>query len=136
MIKDSNVSLDKILNTILGNAVDSGAHEVHIQRQMLDTPVQDEIRGLPVSLSFTRNEGVFVFFRGAGGLEKQFDLPHFVMKPLCGRIQELSDAKMSERHGFPEGRLHFELGSQRYEWQVLVGPNELGEKVVLRQTPS
>jgi type II secretory ATPase GspE/PulE/Tfp pilus assembly ATPase PilB-like protein len=136
MIEDSNVPLDKILNTILENAVDSGVHEVHIQRQMLDTPVQDEIRGLPTLLSFTRNEGVFVFFRGADGLEKQLDLPHFVMKPLCGRIQELSDTKASEQHGFPEGRLHFEYGSQRYDWQVLVGPNELGEKVVLKQTPS
>jgi len=134
MIKDSNVPLDKILNTILGSAVDSGVHEVHIQRQMLDTPVQDEIRGLPTPLSFTRNEGVFVFFRGAGGLEKQIDLPHFVTKPLFGRIQELSDTKMSEQHGFPEGHLQFEHDSQRYEWQVLVGPNELGEKVVLRQT--
>ena len=136
MIKDSNVPLDKMLDAILGNAVDSGVREVHIQRQMLDAPVQDEIRGLPAPLSFTRDEGVFVFFRGAGVLEKQLDLPHFMMKPLCRRIQELSDTKASEQHGFPEGRLHFEHGSQCYDWQVLVGPNELGEKVVLRQTPS
>lgn len=136
MIKDSNVPLDNILDAILGSAVDSGVREVHIQRQMLDAPVQGEIRGLPVSLNFTRNEGIFVFFRDAGVLEKQLDLPHFMMKPLSKRIEELSNTKVSEQHGFPEGRLHFEHGSQRYDWQVLVGPNELGEKVVLRQTPS
>lgn len=133
MIEDSNVPLDKIVNSILGSAVDNGVREVHIQREMFDDPLQEEIMGLSKSLSFPRREGTVVSFKVAGSLNQQLKLPHYITQPLTARIQELSDAKASQSHGFPEGHLQFEHDSQWYDWQVLVGPDESGDKIVLRQ---
>jgi len=103
--------VEQVTTAILGDAVNRGATDIHIQPEETITRVR---------------------FRIDGVLQNAESLPRFASEAIISRIKIMSRLDIAERRRPQDGRLRFELDGRRVEMRISVMPNVFGENVVLR----
>lgn len=110
--QNKDISVIKLVETLLSSAISSDASDIHIE------PMKDSL---------------LVRFRIDGLLEDAMVLPILVHDALVARIKIISNLKLDEKRLPQDGR--FKFGSQELEkvsFRVSIIPTFYGEKVVLR----
>lgn len=101
----------KFLNTIIENAVNNHASDIHIE------PIEDELR---------------VRFRLDGVLREIMKTPVTMAGPVISRVKIMADLNIAERRIPQDGRISYLLGRKMVDLRVSTAPTMFGEKVVLR----
>ncbi|AGA69899.1 type II secretory pathway, ATPase PulE/Tfp pilus assembly pathway, ATPase PilB [Desulfitobacterium dichloroeliminans LMG P-21439] len=101
----------KFLNTIIENAVNNFASDIHIE------PVDDELR---------------VRFRIDGVLREIMRTPVGMAGPVVSRVKIMADMNIAERRLPQDGRITYLVGKKMIDLRVSTAPTMYGEKVVLR----
>ncbi|MEL1135135.1 ATPase, T2SS/T4P/T4SS family [Desulfitobacterium sp. THU1] len=101
----------KFLNTIIENAVNNYASDIHIE------PVDDELR---------------VRFRIDGVLREIMRTPIEMAGPVVSRVKIMADLNIAERRIPQDGRITYLVGRKMIDLRVSTAPTMYGEKVVLR----
>ncbi|BAE84201.1 GspE/PulE family protein [Desulfitobacterium hafniense] len=101
----------KFLNTIIENAVNNFASDIHIE------PVDDELR---------------VRFRIDGVLREIMRTPVSMASPVVSRVKIMADLNIAERRLPQDGRITYLVGRKMIDLRVSTAPTMYGEKVVLR----
>jgi len=101
----------KIVATILRNAVEGNASDIHIE------PTGDKVR---------------VRFRFDGELHTSITLPVAMLRAVVARIKVLSSMKLDERRKPQDGRFSATIDKRRIDFRVSTLPTAHGEKVVMR----
>ncbi|NBD73696.1 hypothetical protein GVX82_01485 [Patescibacteria group bacterium] len=101
----------KIVTTMIRNAVDGRASDIHIEHT---------------------GEQVRVRFRVDGVLHTSIILPAQVHRAVVSRIKILSSLKLDERRKPQDGRFSATLEGRKVDFRVSTFPTRFGEKVVMR----
>ena len=102
----------KMVNAILGMAVDKKASDIHIEPQ---------------------EKAVRVRFRIDGGLIPQFEVPLSMCQPMTARLKIMASLNISERRIPQDGRFRMRLpDGRKLEIRLSTLPSQYGEKVVMR----
>jgi type IV pilus assembly protein PilB len=101
----------KFLNTIIENAVNNHASDIHIE------PIEDELR---------------VRFRMDGVLREIMKTPGTMAGPVISRVKIMADLNIAERRIPQDGRISYYVGRKSIDLRVSTAPTMYGEKVVLR----
>lgn len=101
----------KLVSTILSQAVDQGASDIHIEPH--------------ITFSLVR-------FRIDGILKESLKFPIKVHSPLVARIKILSSLRLDERRRPQDGRFSSSIRGARVDFRVSTFPTSDGEKAVLR----
>ncbi|HEX7290511.1 MAG TPA: ATPase, T2SS/T4P/T4SS family [Conexibacter sp.] len=101
----------KLVHSIIGQAVERGASDVHI------APHAGELRGQ---------------YRIDGVLSDAMSIPARMAPHVISRIKIMADLDISERRLPQDGRLPFSLGGRRVDVRVVTLPLVDGEAVVMR----
>ncbi|HOK20581.1 MAG TPA: GspE/PulE family protein [Candidatus Paceibacterota bacterium] len=101
----------KIVSTILEEAVESNASDIHIE------PMRNKLR---------------VRFRLDGELKEMLSLPLELQPAIVARIKILSDLKIDETRIPQDGRFRTILDNKEIDFRVATFPTALGEKVAIR----
>jgi type IV pilus assembly protein PilB len=101
----------KFVHSILAQAIERGASDVHI------APQGRELRGQ---------------YRIDGVLSEAFSVPARMAPHIVSRIKIMADLDISERRAPQDGRLPFPLGGRRVDVRVVTLPLVDGESVVMR----
>jgi type II secretory ATPase GspE/PulE/Tfp pilus assembly ATPase PilB-like protein len=109
-IKDQ-APITKVVATILRNASDSRASDIHME------PGDAQLR---------------VRFRVDGTLHQSLVLPAKVQRAVVARVKILAGIKLDERRKPQDGRFSANIGGRRIDFRVSTFPTYFGEKVVLR----
>jgi type IV pilus assembly protein PilB len=110
-VEEEATPIIKFLNTIIENAVNNHASDIHIE------PVEDELR---------------VRFRLDGVLREIMKTPVSMAGPVVSRVKIMADLNIAERRIPQDGRISFLLGRKTVDVRVSTAPTMYGEKVVLR----
>lgn len=108
---EESTPIIKFLNTIIENAVNNFASDIHIE------PVDDELR---------------VRFRIDGVLREIMRTPISMAGPLVSRVKIMADLNIAERRLPQDGRITYLVGRKMIDLRVSTAPTMYGEKVVLR----
>jgi len=110
-IDEESTPIIKFLNTIIENAVNNRASDIHIE------PIEEELR---------------VRFRTDGVL-REIMLTHISMaNPVVSRVKIMADLNITERRLPQDGRISYLVGGKMIDLRVSTTPTMYGEKVVLR----
>jgi type IV pilus assembly protein PilB len=101
----------KIVATLLRNAVEGRASDIHIEHT---------------------GEKVRVRFRVDGVLHTSITLPPKVHRAVVARVKVLSSMKLDERRKPQDGRFSATIGGRKIDFRVSTFPAQFGEKVVMR----
>ncbi len=102
----------KMVNAILGLAVDKKASDIHIEPQ---------------------EKAVRVRFRVDGGLVPQLEIPSSMCRPMTARLKIMANLNISERRVPQDGRFRMRLpDGRKLEIRLSTLPSRYGEKVVMR----
>ena len=107
--KDSQVL--RIVNAILGNAIDEGASDIHIE------PYEDAVR---------------VRYRVDGQLRETTPPPRSLFIPTISRLKILAKLDIAEKRVPQDGAIALKSGPKRVDLRVSTVPTVFGEKMVLR----
>lgn len=99
------------VNRLLGQAVQRGASDIHIE------PFEKDI---------------VVRFRVNGSLTKACSLPAAVHPRLVARIKVMANLPLTEKRRPQDGRLRAKIGGKKVDLRVSTLPSVYGEKVVMR----
>ncbi|KLU58551.1 type II secretion system protein E [Peptococcaceae bacterium CEB3] len=110
-LDDESTPIIKFLNTIIENAVNNSASDVHIE------PLEEELR---------------VRFRLDGVLREIMRTPVAMAGPVVSRVKIMSDLNIAERRLPQDGRISYQVGGKMIDLRVSTAPTMFGEKVVLR----
>jgi len=114
--REEAVSIDdapvvKLVNTILGQAVDNGASDVHVE------PFENETR---------------VRYRIDGVLFDMLTFPKHLHPPVSSRIKIMSGMDIAEKRHPQDGRILLRAAGRRIDIRVSSLPAIYGEKLVMR----
>ena len=109
--EDEDTPVIRFINTVIENAVNNAASDIHIE------PVDDELR---------------VRFRIDGIMREILRTPITMSGPVVSRIKIMSDLNIAERRLPQDGRISYPAGDRLIDLRVSVIPTMFGEKVVLR----
>lgn len=101
----------KLVNSLLLDAVNQGASDIHIE------PTE---------------KGLRIRFRIDGILHEVEKLPKKFQAPVISRIKIISDMDIAERRVPQDGRIKMIIKGNTYDFRVSTLPGVFGEKVVLR----
>ena len=101
----------KFLNTIIENAVNNMASDIHIE------PIDEELR---------------VRFRIDGVLREIMRTPISMAGPVVSRVKIMADLNIAERRLPQDGRISYFVGRKAIDLRVSTTPTMYGEKVVMR----
>ncbi len=101
----------KLVSTILRQAVNQGASDIHIE------PQKTRLR---------------IRFRVDGDLKNALDLPLELHPPVVSRIKILSNLKIDEMRVPQDGRFRTIIDNKEVDYRVATFPTSLGEKVAIR----
>ena len=101
----------KFINSLLADAVQRGASDIHIE------PYEDELR---------------IRYRIDGVLREMVAPPLRMKAALISRIKILADLNIAERRVPQDGRIKMKMGSRVIDFRVSSLPTLFGEKIVLR----
>jgi type IV pilus assembly protein PilB len=110
-LTDSNSPVVQLVNTILKEAIQKKASDIHIE------PYEDELR---------------VRFRIDGTLTTLLNPPTAFINTLASRIKIMSGLDISERRLPQDGRFKVRIEGSYVDFRVSTFPGIFGEKVVLR----
>lgn len=108
---EDSTPIIKFLNTIIENAVNNTASDIHIE------PVDEELR---------------VRFRVDGVLREIMRTPISMAGPVVSRVKIMADLNIAERRLPQDGRISYLIGGRTIDLRVSTTPTMYGEKVVLR----
>ncbi len=103
--------ITKVVATVLRNAIESRASDIHIE------PGREQVR---------------VRFRVDGELHQSLVLPSKVQRAVVARIKILAGIKLDERRKPQDGRFSATINGRRIDFRVSTFPTYFGEKAVLR----
>lgn len=109
--QESDSSIIKILNTILVEALNGEASDIHLE------PVE---------------KGIHVRYRIDGMLQVRHMLSKDVQVPLVTRIKVLAKLDIAEQRLPQDGRIKLRMGGREIDFRVSTVPVVFGERVVLR----
>lgn len=101
----------RLVNTILSEAVESRASDIHIE------PMEDE---------------TIVRYRIDGILHKILSIPPKIQNPTVSRLKILSSLDIAERRKPQDGRMQSKIGGKQLDFRVSCLPTVNGEKIVMR----
>ena len=101
----------RLVNTIISEAVESAASDIHIE------PSEDE---------------VVVRYRIDGILHKILSIPPKIQNPTVSRIKILSSMDIAERRKPQDGRMSSSVAGRDLDFRVSCLPTVHGEKIVMR----
>ena len=107
--KDSSVL--RIVNAILGNAIEEGASDIHIE------PYEDQVR---------------VRYRIDGKLIETSAPPRSLFIPTISRLKILAKMDIAEKRIPQDGAIALKSGAKRVDLRVSTVPTVYGEKMVIR----
>jgi len=108
---EESTPIIKFLNTIIENAVNNRASDIHIE------PIDEELR---------------VRFRIDGVLREIMLTPISMANPVVSRVKIMADLNITERRLPQDGRISYLVGGKMIDLRVSTTPTMYGEKVVLR----
>ncbi|AFM42328.1 type II secretory pathway, ATPase PulE/Tfp pilus assembly pathway, ATPase PilB [Desulfosporosinus acidiphilus SJ4] len=111
IIDEESTPIVKFLNTIIENAVNNQASDIHIE------PIEEELR---------------VRFRIDGVLREIMLTPISMANPVVSRVKIMADLNITERRLPQDGRISYLVGEKMIDLRVSTTPTMYGEKVVLR----
>ncbi|SHI17928.1 GspE/PulE family protein [Desulfosporosinus lacus] len=111
VVDEESTPIIKFLNTIIENAVNNRASDIHIE------PVEEELR---------------VRFRIDGVLREIMLTPISMANPVVSRVKIMADLNITERRLPQDGRISYLVGGKMIDLRVSTTPTMYGEKVVLR----
>jgi type IV pilus assembly protein PilB len=101
----------RLVNTIISEAVESNASDIHIE------PTEEE---------------VVVRYRIDGILHKILSIPHKIQNPTISRLKILSSLDIAERRKPQDGRMSSKIAGKDLDFRVSCLPTVHGEKIVMR----
>ncbi|MFC1782145.1 GspE/PulE family protein [Planctomycetota bacterium] len=101
----------RLINSIIKDAIDSCASDIHLE---------------------PRDEGMYVRFRIDGILQNIMTIPVSVMKEVISRVKILAKMDITERRRAQDGHIDLKYKSNDYDMRVSVTPTINGEKTVIR----
>ncbi len=101
----------RIVNALLGNAIEEGASDIHIE------PYEDNVR---------------VRYRVDGKLRETTPPPQSLFIPTVSRLKILAKMDIAEKRIPQDGAIALKSGSKRVDLRVSTVPTVYGEKMVLR----
>ena len=107
----ADVGVVKLVNMILGNAVQARASDIHIEPGEYDLTIR---------------------YRVDGDLRKVMSPPKQSHQPIVTRIKILSNLDIAERRLPQDGRMVVKMGKREVDIRVSILPTIFGEKVVMR----
>ena len=110
-VDEESTPIIKFLNTIIENAVNNHASDIHIE------PIDEELR---------------VRFRIDGVLREIMRTPVSMANPVVSRVKIMADLNIAERRLPQDGRISYLVGGKGIDFRVSTTPTMYGEKVVLR----
>jgi|SRR5680860_496076 len=110
-VDEESTPIIKFLNTIIENAVNNRASDIHIE------PIDEELR---------------VRFRIDGVLREIMRTPISMANPVVSRVKIMADLNIAERRLPQDGRISYLVGGKVIDFRVSTTPTMYGEKVVLR----
>ena len=111
VVDEESTPIIKFLNTIIENAVNNHASDIHIE------PIDEELR---------------VRFRIDGVLREIMRTPISMANPVVSRVKIMADLNIAERRLPQDGRISYLVGGKTIDLRVSTTPTMYGEKVVLR----
>lgn len=108
---EESTPIIKFLNTIIENAVNNQASDIHIE------PIDEEMR---------------VRFRIDGILREIMRTPVGMAGPVVSRVKIMADMNIAEHRLPQDGRISYQIGDKPVDLRVSTTPTMYGEKVVLR----
>lgn len=112
LMRETNLApVVKLLNSILREAVRTGASDIHIEGG---------------------RSGLRVRYRVDGLLEESMRLPKWVQDPLVARCKVLARLDITERRVPQDGRIQVRYGDSIVDLRVSSLPTQFGEKVTMR----
>ncbi|OLN32239.1 GspE/PulE family protein [Desulfosporosinus metallidurans] len=111
VVDEESTPIIKFLNTIIENAVNNKASDIHIE------PIDEELR---------------VRFRIDGVLREIMRTPVSMANPVVSRVKIMADLNIAERRLPQDGRISYLVGGKAIDFRVSTTPTMYGEKVVLR----
>lgn len=111
VVDEDSTPIIKFLNTIIENAVNNHASDIHIE------PIDEELR---------------VRFRIDGVLREILRTPISMANPVVSRVKIMADLNIAERRLPQDGRISYLVGGKSIDFRVSTTPTMYGEKVVLR----
>ncbi len=115
-IEQSDNSLVRLINTMIGEAANMGASDIHIEAQ----PGKEKVR---------------IRFRRDGIMQPYLELPHTYRNAMIARIKIMCDLDISERRKPQDGKINFSKFSSQHKLELRVAtiPTNNGlEDVVMR----
>ncbi|HBV89012.1 ATPase, T2SS/T4P/T4SS family [Desulfosporosinus sp.] len=101
----------RLTNSILNQAITTGASDIHIE------PFEKEVK---------------VRYRIDGILVASMAIPKSLYSSVCTRIKIMAGMNIAENRIPQDGRNEMELGGQNYDFRVSSLPTVFGEKIVIR----
>ena len=101
----------KFINSLLADAVQRGASDIHIE------PYEEELR---------------IRYRIDGVLREMVSPPLRMKAALISRVKILADLNIAERRIPQDGRIKMKMGNRVIDFRVSTLPTLFGEKIVLR----
>ncbi|MCT4535229.1 GspE/PulE family protein [Halodesulfovibrio sp.] len=111
LVDTSEAPFIKAVNSILAQAVQADASDIHIE------PYRDELR---------------IRFRLDGVLYDRLSFPRAVHAPLVSRVKIMASLDIAEKRMPQDGRIALVLGGREVDLRVSTLPTAFGERVVLR----
>lgn len=109
--EDDDTPVIRFLNTVIENAVNNMASDIHFE------PIEKELR---------------VRFRIDGVMREILRTPVTMAGPVVSRVKIMSDLNIAERRLPQDGRISYPLEDRMIDLRVSVIPTMFGEKVVMR----
>lgn len=101
----------RLTNSILNQAISTGASDIHIE------PFEKEVK---------------VRYRIDGVLVESMVIPKSLYSSVCTRIKIIAGMNIAENRLPQDGRNQLEVGGQSYDFRVSSLPTVFGEKIVIR----
>ncbi|MHB8125115.1 MAG: type II/IV secretion system protein [Desulfitobacteriaceae bacterium] len=109
--EETSTPIIKFLNTLIENAINNQASDIHIE------PIEEELR---------------IRFRIDGILHEIMRTPSGMVGPVVSRVKIMSELNISERRLPQDGRISYLVGGKSIDLRVSTAPTMFGEKVVMR----
>lgn len=106
-----NSSTVQLVATIIENAINARATDIHLEPQAQEMRVRFRIDGL---------------------LHDIMTIPKSLELPVLARIKILADMDVTERRKPQDGHYKFDIGEVSYDMRIATLPTYLGEKLVIR----
>lgn len=107
----ANAPVVKLIDSILSNAIKTGASDIHIE------PMEKDVR---------------VRFRTDGSLHEVMRLPKNALSATVTRIKIISSLDIAERRIPQDGRVEMLIDERRVDLRISILPTVYGEKTVIR----